>query len=127
MKEHHPLAGVAVVPYPSREAPRRATGREDVGVEDPVREAGGPRGAHEADGDDPVAGGGRRGRRARGGGVRGGRRRSAGEDTDGRGVGRRRRRRLHRRRRGGGGGCRACWLRQPIVVGFVAEGGFVWG
>lgn len=58
VKEHHPPAGVAVVPDAPGEGPRRAAGGEDVGVEDPVREAGAPRAAHEADGDDPVAGGG---------------------------------------------------------------------
>uniref|UniRef100_A0A0A9BTV1 Uncharacterized protein n=1 Tax=Arundo donax TaxID=35708 RepID=A0A0A9BTV1_ARUDO len=45
-----------------------------MGVEDPVGEAGAPRAAQEADGDDAVMGGGRSragcGRRGGGGGVR---------------------------------------------------------
>lgn len=80
VQEHHPAVAVAVVPDAPGEAPRRAARGEDVGVEDPVREAGGPRGADEADGDDAVAGGGRAGAGAggrRGGGGRGGWRRSA--------------------------------------------------
>lgn len=122
VQEHHPPVSVAVVPDAPGEAPRRAARGEYMGVEDPVGEAGGPLGAHEADGDDAVVGGraGDRGGRQRGG--RGGRRRSsAGEDADGGGGGRRRRRRrrLHRRRRGGGGGRAASTL--SVLVSY-----FLW-
>ena len=66
MQEDHPVVAVAVVPDAPSEAPRRAARGEDVGVEDPVREAGCPRAAHEADSDDAVVGGGA-GARSRGG------------------------------------------------------------
>lgn len=87
MQEHHPLVPVAVVPDAPGERPGGASWGEYVGVEDPVGDAGGPRGADEGDGDDTVTGGRRgggigAGGRRRGGGFGFGRRR-AGEYADG--------------------------------------------